>query len=199
MATVFQFQPVGQVVDNVLQRVRDPNGTAHSRAFVLKLLTEVQRLINADSRAVLGEADITVDGETPFLDVTGLLGTACIRIETLRDGLRDVTKATSWREIAQADRRFLKRTGGIIDVWAPIGPMRCLLYPAPDHDTVLTAIYTKLTTPFVDETVGVELPDPLVPALVNLTEQILLCRQRLYPSIQPAMDRFPLAAGATSR
>lgn len=199
MATVYQGVPVAQLITQVLERVRDPNGTAHTRIFVREILTECQRLVNADSRAVLGEADVTVEGDTPFLQVTNLLGTSCIRIETIRDGVRDLTKAPSWRSIAQIDRRFLKRTGGIVDVWTPIGPMLVLLYPAPDHPTVLTCIYTKLTTAFTDETIGVELPDPLVPAMLNLAEQILLCRQRLYPSIQPAMQRWPLASSATSR
>ena len=43
----------GQLVDTVLQRVRDPGGLAHSRVLVRLILTHLQRILNAKFGVVL--------------------------------------------------------------------------------------------------------------------------------------------------
>jgi len=186
------------LISEVLTRVRDPNGTAHSRQFVLRMVTEAQRLVNAETRALLGEAVVTVDSTNSLLDITGLLPTDCIRVETIRDGLRDITKAPSWRTLAQADRRWRYTKGSIVSAWAPIGPMRVALYPALTTPTDLTLVFTR-RPPALTESTPIDLPEPLQPALVNLVEQILLCRHRLYPSQEVAQGRFDDVVQQTTR
>lgn len=188
----------GDLVDILLLRVRDPDATAHSRTFVRRVLAECQRLVNAETRAVLAEVPITVDQTNTILDVQRLLPWA-IRIETIRDGIRDIPRCRSWRELAQADRLWLRRTGGRVQTWCHFTPARVLLYPAPADPVSLTFVYTLRTNDFTTDAVELQLPVNLEPAILNLAEQILLVRQRLFLSVPPAAERFPQAMVDTSR
>jgi hypothetical protein len=188
----------GDLADILLARVRDPDGTAHDRPMVLRLLAECQRLVNAETRAVLREAPVTVDASNTILDIQHLLPWA-IRIETIRDGVRDLHRCQSWREFPQADRLWLKRTGGRIKQWCHFTPARILLYPAPVDPTTLELVYTLRTNDFTHDTDAVQLPPNLEPAILELAEQILLMRQRLFLSIPPVAERFPQAMADTSR
>lgn len=188
----------GDLADILLNRVRDPHGTAHERSMVLRLLSECQRLVNAETRAVLAEADLTVDSSNTILDIQHLLPWA-LRIETVRDGLRDLPRCGSWRELAEADRLWLRRTGGRLEQWCHFTPARVLLYPAPNDPTTVTLVYTLRTRDFTHDTDELELPPNLEPAILDLAEQLLLMRQRLFASIPPVAERFPQALLDTSR
>ncbi len=166
--------------------------------MVLRLLAECQRLVNAETRALLGTADLQVDASNTILDIQRLLPWA-IRIETIRDGIRDLTRCGSWHEIAGADRLWLKRTAGRISTWCHFTPAKVLLYPASVDPVTLTLIYTLRTNDFTQDTDEVQLGPNLEPAILDLAEQILLARQRLFLSIPPAAERFPQAMGDTSR
>ena len=187
----------GDLADTLLLRVRDPDATAHARPFVLRLLTQCQRLINAETRAVLSSADLTADASSTILDIQHLLPWA-IRVETIRDGIRDVQRCGSWHEIAGSDRYWLKRTAGRPVVWCHFTPARILLYPAPIDPMTLTLIYT-LKTNILTETTPLQLPFNLEPAILDLAEEIILVRQRLFLSIKPVAERFEQALLDTSR
>jgi len=187
----------GDLVDILLLRVRDPDATAHPRPLVLRVLTECQRLVNAETRAVLASVAFTADASHTILDIQHLLPWA-IRVETIRDGVRDLHHCGSWHEIAATDRYWLKRTAGRITTWCHFTPSRVLLYPAPNDPVPLTLIYT-LRTADLGETTPLQLPFNLEPAILELAEQVLLTRQRLFLSIPPVAERFGQAMVDTSR
>jgi len=188
----------GELADILLLRVRDPDGTAHERSMVLRLLAECQRLVNAETRALLAELPVTIDSTNTVVDVQRLMPWA-LRIETIRDGIRDLHRCSSWRQLAQADRLWLRRTGGRVQQWCHFTPARILLYPVPVDPTVLTFVYTLRTSDFTLDSDLVQLPVNLEPAILDLAEQVLLMRQRLFLSIPPAAERFPQALADTSR
>jgi hypothetical protein len=119
-----------------------------------------------------------------------------IRVETVRDGVRDLTK-TNWRHLAQADRGWLKRTGGVAECWCHFSPSRVIVYPTPYDPTILHFVYTRLTNPLTVDADVVELPDNLHPAMLDMAEEILLARQRLFPSIEAATAHLGIDLGAT--
>lgn len=186
------------LLGHLMLRVRDPDGTAHERSMVLRLLAECQRVINAETRAVHAEMDVDVDASNTILDVHRLLPWA-LRIETIRDGIRDIHRCKSWREIAQSDRTWLRRVGGRITQWCHFTPARVILYPAPVDLTTITLVYTLRTGDFITGDELVQLPPNLEPAILNLAEELLLLRQRLFLSMPPAAERFPQAMANTSR
>ena len=184
----------GSLADELSLRLRDPINTAHNRLLVLQVIAEAQRLVNAENRAVLSSADLTVDSDTHILIVPLLLPFA-MRVETIRDGVRDVTRC-DWREIAEADRLWLKRRGGHVVAWAHFSPSRVLLYPSAE--TTLTVVYTKRTNPITTNATLMELDQALHPAILNLAEHILLTRQKLFPSMKPASERLERDLTATA-
>lgn len=189
----------GSLISEVLRRVRDPNGTAHGRTFVLSLLDSLQVFVNAQTAALLGEATVTVSGPYGLLNIALLLPTTCVRVEAIRDGTRDLPRADSWRVLAQADRGWLGRPGSRPETWCRIGPSWAAIYPVPADPFDLTLVFVRKPVTLTTEAVTVELPAPLIPALVTLAEEVLLLRQRLFPSMQVAQSRFGQAVGATSR
>ena len=194
----------GELATAVYGRIRDPLETAHPRWLVIAVLSEAQRLVNASTRALLGEAAITVGIHTgqyehgmSIINVPAVMPLA-IRVETVRDDVRDLTKV-NWRHLPQADRGWLKRTGGAAECWAHFSPSRVIVYPTPDKPTLLHFVYTRLTAPLIVDADVIELPDVLHPAMLDMVEEVLLARQRLFVSVPPATAQLTVDLGATSR
>lgn len=188
----------GDLADEVARRVRDPDNTATTRDLLLRILTQAQRLVNAQTRALLAEAEFTIDSDNSILDIATMLPLA-VRVETLREGTRDITKCASWKEIAEVDRFWLKRTGGRIEMWCHFSPSKVIVYPRPVETTTVRAVCTRYTNALTLDTDEIELADNLHPAILNLAEQLLLMRMRLFPSLEAIQGRAALEMDLVSR
>lgn len=203
--------PAGQLVDLVLRRVRDPWGIATSRAFIRELLTHAQWMVNLASPSVLDVArmethrtrviyDLPTIGLTrgdlpvPLADV--------MRVDRIqrRDGV-DLVRL-DWMAYAREDAGWMRRTATDHAFWSRLGRDLLVLYPAREDDDAVTLIYVKRTAPFSSDDIVSELRDDRLPAMLALTESLILLHRRLYPAALSAMQtmdailaRLPQAGG----
>ena len=84
------------LTDQVLRRVRDVHGLAHSRAFVRTLLSHSQRLLNSLLGIVTTSTTFTTYAHQQFYQLSGLLtGTDAItKVMAVKDGPRDLMHLT---------------------------------------------------------------------------------------------------------
>ena len=178
----------GTLVDTVLRRVRDPGGTAHSRAFTRELLSDLQRHVNGATRAVLTTATLTLNPRQQLYSISGLL-TDCLRVEYVRDAGRDVPPVP-WRTLGRADRLWTRKVGSTPEAWATIGRDLLVITPGMDETRTVTVVYTTLTTALAADQDATELPDQRLPAVLDLAEAILLLRHRLLSVAPSAASRL---------
>ncbi len=166
----------GVVITKVLQRVRDPQGSAHTRTFVLKILSHAQRVVNA----IFGEVKITDTFNTeadriaypvrPTLDKTLRVVSVTqdgseLATETL-EGLRGFDP--SWPR-TRADKML---------AFAPVGRDLLFLYPALPRTSSVQITSIKDTGIIVGEASELEIPDNRAKIALDFTEVVLLLRQR---------------------
>lgn len=178
----------GALVTTLLQRVRDPQGAAHSRAFALAILSDAQRLVNLAQRHVLVEETLTTEARRMIYPVSSLLPLSA-RIEYIRDSVRDLTPTTI-RALSHVDQRWPSRMGLTFESWVPIGRDLIIIYPAKTAASSVTVVSTKLTTAFAGEGDEVELPPEAEPAMLALAEAILLLRSRMWGPFGDAIKRL---------
>lgn len=166
----------GVLITNVLQRVRDPQGSAHTRTFVLKILSHAQRIVNA----IFGE-----------VKVTAALTTEADRIaypvqSNLPDNLRIVSITHDGSELATDtlaglqgfDPSWPRTRGPRILAFAPVGRDLLFLYPALERASSVQVTSIKDTGIIVGESSTLEIPDERAKLALDLTEMLLLVRQR---------------------
>lgn len=187
----------GPLVDTVLRRVRDPQGSAHPRDMVRWFLSLAQQVANAGLRSVFVTTSFTT---TPFQQVYTLNGLFpnAVRIEAIREGDRNLARV-GWPELAQVDRRWSRRTGQRFEVWAPIGRDLFVIHPAQPAAATVTVVADKLTNSLSADTTVVELTVGDLPVVADLTEAVLDLRARLFEPATAALERLAVAYKASQR
>ena len=178
----------GALVTVLLQRVRDPMGAAHSRAFALEILSDAQRFVNLAQSHVLVEETLTTEARRILYPVTASLPLSA-RVEYIRDSVRDLTRSTL-SSLAHVNSRWPSRIGLTFESWVPIGRDLIVIYPAKAAASSVTVVSTKLTTAFAGEGDEVELPPEAELAMLDLAEAILLLRSRMWGPFTDAAKRL---------
>lgn len=181
----------GSLRTAVLRRIRDPNGTAHATTDVLIVLSAAQRLVNAKTRALVTQTTSgTRFARRPLMSLTVNLA-GVIHVESVRslDGKRELQKI-NWRTLAHYDPNWFRKTATTPTLWGMVGHDQLLVWPAAavqgqDIMVVSTNVTPALT---LDADVTV-LPDQHMPAVLDITEQCLLARQRLFASLKVASEK----------
>ena len=184
------------LVDTVLQRVRDPQGSATPRAMVRTFLSEAQRFINGATEEVDFQVTFTTQPYqqvypiTPsFLDpATGQ--PVCLRIVDIRQDTRNLVMVENWHVLAQTDRQWFRKVGVRHEVWTAIGRDLLVVHPAMKDAGTITVNCVKLTLPFQNDQTLADLPDDLLPLLLDLTETFVSLRMRKFDGIKPLLDRL---------
>ncbi len=171
MATI-----AGVLITKVLQRVRDPQGSAHTRTFVLKILSHAQRIVNA----IFGEVKIT-----------DTFNTEADRIAypvqpNLSDTLRVVSITQDGSELAPEtleglrgfDPSWPRTRADKMLAFAPVGRDLLFLYPALPRTSSVQITSIKDTGIIVGESSTLEIPDNHAKIALDFTEIVLLLRQR---------------------
>lgn len=175
------------LIDVVLRRVRDPQGSAHSRDLVRSLLSHSQRMLNA----VLGSATETVtlntEAQRKFYPISALVPTSA-RVLAVREGGRDL-REIGWLGFAQADRYWTRRLGSRFLEFSTIGRDLLVIHPAKDEASSVSVIAASLTTELSSEDTEVEVPVDDVPAVLSLAEAVLSLRDRNIGGATGAMAR----------
>ena len=179
---------VSTAIDLVLTRLRDPNATAHSRAFVMNLLSEAQRLVNAASGSVVASSALATEAQRQLYLITSSLPSV-VRVLGVREGPRDLEQL-DWRVLYQAFPRWHRAIGSRFEVFCLIGRDLLVVHPAKTEASSVDVIYVKLTTAFALETDLFEIPDDLIPLAIDLTEAVLLLKNRSLVAAAVVGDRI---------
>lgn len=168
----------------VSERVRDPNNTAHAASDIRTLLTHVQRIVNTNTSAVLASATLAAtDTIQTVLNLPTIDKVLTIRLDDIDLPL------IPWQSLRHHDPSWLEQTGAAIQYWAPIGRRLFALVPNFGATTSVVAVGPKVTTAFTSGSVAFELTTQHMTAVIGLTEQLLLLRQRLFTSAAAAQAR----------
>ena len=191
----------GFLIDDVLRRVRDPQGTATSRAQVLDLLDRCQVLIVRQTGIRMRDrSTTTVDSKLiykvdtrDFWDRPNIL-----RIADIYNA--DTNKRLSkcrWTQLVQAGGTQWWRVTSSLGptTWAPLGTNYYFLYPASDSNLVnLTIREQQAPTTLDAESVELDLPLEHIPALLDLVEALVLFHMR-GDSLTSAVDLLEASHG----
>lgn len=187
-------QAAVQLLELVARRVRDPSNTAHSRAFILALLSETQRCVNGIAEEVVTTATLTVPPYRSVLPLEETLPTA-LRVTGIRDETGQSLTPVPWNALAHANRRWWRSTASRSRVWSTIGRDLLLVSPmAPDTQT-LTAVFVKKTDALSSEASVTEVTDATDDVVEDLTEALLLLKSRRLDAVPVALKRVAEFAG----
>lgn len=178
----------GTLIDTILQRIRDPQGSAHSRDLVRSLLSHSQRMVNARTKSVLETLALTTDPNRLFYPIAALVPNA-IRVEAVRSEGRDLSKC-DWRSYQFVDAGWFRAVSDRFETWSLVGRDLLVIYPAKAITSSVDVVYSKLTNDLVAEDTATEIPDDDLPAVVDLMEAILLAKQRTFEPATEAVKRL---------
>ncbi len=167
----------------LLTRVRDVQAVAHGDVL-LDVLSDCQRIINACYGGVVATASLTlVHRQTCY--VRSDVATNVVRPVQVTANNRILTR-TPWTELKSDNPDWLHGVG-MPRVWDFIGHNLLVVYPSPPQAAAMTAS-VRYITETADCTAGgtLEIPDAHVSAMLDLAAEVLLLRQRLFPSIAEA-------------
>lgn len=177
------------LIDTVLQRVRDPQGLAHTRAQVLDLLSQCQRFINGALGLVLTTTTLTTLPRKLLYTLSGDL-TTTLRVVAVRDGARDLAKMPTLASLNHVDLHWMRLEGARFEAWVPIGRDLLVIYPAKEVGSTVTVVHASLTSALTGEDDVTEIPDEYLDMVVTLCEAIVLLIQRDLASADAAMKRL---------
>jgi hypothetical protein len=167
----------GALIDTISDRVRDPNNTAHSRAFLLDLVDRAQVVVNVALRSVLVEENlVTTEGQALYRVETSLPLSAQVLSVRYNNAYLDEIKP--WRALSRLSRTWLQDVGELAG-FATIGRSLLVLHPAPDAPApTVTTVSTKITATLASEAALIELNREYEPMIVDMVVAWILARQR---------------------
>jgi hypothetical protein len=179
-----------EAVTTLLRRVRDPQGSQHTPTVVLRLLTDVQRILNALYADVVESQLFTAPPRVMHYPLGATVPKAIRLLSVQTDASRDLAPLKDWRELALLSRSWFRTLGDRPLVWAPVGRDAFVVWPGVDRELSLTAVYVRQTDE-LDLTTIIELSPTYWPLLLDLVEGCLLMRGRMFgPSMDAVTERL---------
>ena len=173
---------VNGALDALFARVRDTSQAAHGDV-ALDVLSDVQRLVNACYGAVLVDDTLAMTANQTVYSY-GDVASDIVRIVDVQ-ALGHSLDRTMWRALSGELPAWVHQNGQP-RVWDTLG--HNTLFIAPSDPTVtLTIRYIKECAAL---TAGgsFEVPAPYVTLCIDIAAEVLLLRQRLFPSIEEAAN-----------
>lgn len=166
----------------ILRRVRDTAGTAHIDVL-LDVMSDCQRLVNACYGGVLTDDTLTLTPGQTIYAYSDFTPADVVRVLDVSLYDRPLHR-TDWKMFAAHNPRWV-HAQGVPRTWDTCGHTLLIVYPSPVEATTVTVRYIP---ELVDLTSGgnYEIPDHHVVLVEDLVCEILLLRQRLFPSIDEA-------------
>src|SRR5262245_36284584 len=183
----------GPLIDVLLQRTRDPQGTANTRLFVRTILSMAQQLTNAGIKAIIDELPLVTEPMRQVYPIKDLLPVSA-NIVAVREEGRDL-KEVDWRTLAQVDRQWPRRTGSRFETYSLVGRDLLIVHPALPETSHVDVHYAILTAELTSESTRTELHDDFVPVVLDLAETVLLMRGRQFDQANAALLRIALRFG----
>ena len=187
----------GVKTSELLQRVRDPQGAVHSRAFTVDILSQCQRLVNAKTGLVTGSASLGLSGRQLFYSPLSTLLPEASAVTGVRYQGANLERTTP-EELRALDSTWFRRIG-FPEAYTVIGREILVISPAVEFNETVTVDYIKLTTDFVGEESSFELADQDTPSVLDLAEIILLTRWRKQAQIVPLVEQLTVQLALKER
>lgn len=174
---------VGPVVDQILQRVRDPEGVIASRDFVRARISDAQRLLNARFGWVLDTASLVTEPWRLFYPVVPLLPEGQ-RVWYVRQGGRNLDYVPR-ETLSHYDRGWPRALGPRYEIWSRIGYDTIVVWPGTVRSETLTVESSRITTPFANDDSDFDVRDDVVPMIADLATSLVTLKMRqLGPAVE---------------
>lgn len=177
------------LTDEVLRRVRDPLGLAHTRDFARTCLSHAQRIINTALGVVVTTETFATTPLQMVYPVSGYWPNAARVIAVMEQG-RDLAKLTNHVQLAHLDLNWFRAIGTRFEAWCPVGRDMIVIYPAKTQASTVQVKYIKLTTALTGEADVLEIPDTYNDSVLTLAECFLLAKQRDLNAAMTALKRL---------
>ncbi len=178
----------GVLVTEVLRRVRDEEGSGHSRSFTLEIISHAQRLINRFTGSVTEEGTLTLQPKKLVYDLTGSFPEA-LRVVSVTYRGEELT-STNLQFLRNADMHWPRSIGGEPRVFSQAGLDLLIIYPVPAEPDSATVTYIKDTGLIPGEDQDMSLPDHALPLISDLSTAILLIRQRDFAAVGQLVQKL---------
>ena len=169
-------ETIETLIDASLRRVRDTGAAAHSRASVLTVLSNAQKVVNVGTFAQVRSSTMTTNAEQLVYQVSSTLSRIG-RILGIQHEGRELD-FIEWRMLKNIDPGWWRRTGPQFKVWSAIGRDLLIIYPALTAVDHVGISYVDLPATVNDESEGSYLPDDENVLMVDIAEVILRIRTR---------------------
>jgi hypothetical protein len=174
----------------LLERARDPFGTANAAAMIWDLFNRLQQAVNAQIEDVVGEATIGLNQRQCVYQVSNILPTS-LKILGVRDSNKDLYPM-KFEQLRGLDRYWFRRFHDYLKWFCLCGYDLLLIGPPQDslqEATTVDVRYTALTSPILSDANVFQLQDENVQSVMLLSEAILLAKARDWPGAQVALQR----------
>ncbi len=176
----------GELVDRVLNRVRDASATGPKRDAIRGLLTHGQRLVNAKYGLVIEDVAIATPPRQVAFPIAGLTPSA-LRIVGVQYEGRDLTEV-EWRSFWYLHRTWLRDVSMRPESFALCGRDLLFVYPGAPEPRTLT-LRTALRTATLDsDLTDVEIPKEFHALLVDIVCAVVLVRGRTYGTLKDLQE-----------
>jgi len=179
---------IGNLVDILLERVRDAQGQFHARSLVREVFLNCQWQMYLALKPELSTTTLsTVPGQNHYRLTTNNLG---LRVMHVRDGGRDLTKLSDFSQFTHLDRLWWGKVGPRHEAWTQLGQDYLLIYPTSSSSITLDIVYVPMYVGYGSDGDTVLIPQEYHESLLRLAEGIILLRQKDFAASQQAINRF---------
>lgn len=175
-------------MDVILERVRDTQSQFHSRAFVRRVISNVQWQMYLLLKPELSQTALTTSpGINHYRLTTNNLG---LRIAGIRDGGRDLSRVDDITKLAYIDRQWWTKRADRHELWTQLGQDYVIVYPTSYTSVMLDIIYVPMYIAYTSDSQTVFIPTEYHEPLIKIAEALILLRQKDFNAAQRAMNLF---------
>jgi len=183
------MQSAGTLSSQVAIRVRDKFFTATSQPNTISLLSYAQQVINGVLGDVIQSAPLIHQPRTTIYQISSFLPSA-IKIVGIRDaGGRDL-EPIAFQDLSALDFKWITSIADFPRGFATAGRDILCIWPGVKTAQTLSVLYSQLTPALATTADSTIVPNEDDDAILDLTEVLLLVKNRDLLGVKEAMDRM---------
>ena len=182
---------VGAQRTTLLERARDPNGTANTSALIWDLFNRLQMAVNAEIEDVVESAPLNLNSRQCVYGINATIPAAQKVLGVRDENGRDLYPM-QFEQLRGLDRRWFRHFKDSLRWFSLCGYDLLIVGPPLDgvHLTGSpTVLYNKVTPAITADTSTFTLQDENVQPVMELAEAILLAKARDWAGAQQALER----------
>lgn len=183
-----------QLVTAILNRARDPQGIATSRATCLSLASTCQQVVNGILGDVIASQSLQLQPRTLIYPLSTFVASA-ITVVGVRDSSgRDLTHLDDGADgLAWVSTRWIQDVSDSPRCWSMIGHDLLVIYPAVrlGSSQSVTVFYSQLTPALLNEmNDSTVVPGETDYAIEQLTEALINLKSRDYEACKASIEKY---------